>query len=107
MECEGGVNRTLTGVGGVFCAAHRDIATGCLHGHSWEVTAWFTGRPNAAHRQEQLAAILRRLDHTELGVELSWGEDIAKRVADNFDDRACVQVDVSRPLERMYARWER
>jgi 6-pyruvoyl-tetrahydropterin synthase len=91
--------RTLTGVGGIFCAAHRDLKSGALHGHSWEVTAWFTGRPNAAHRQEQLAAILRRLDHTELSVEL--------RIADQFDDRACVQVDVARPLERLYARWER
>ena len=101
------VVRTLTGVGGIFCAAHRDLKSGVLHGHSWEVTAWFTGRPNAAHRQEQLAAILRRIDHTELSVELSWGEDIAKRIADLFDDRACVQIDVARPLERLYARWER
>jgi len=101
------VVRTLTGVGGIFCAAHRDLKSGALQGHSWEVTAWFTGRPNAAHRQEQLAAILRRLDHTELGVELSWGEDIAQRVAERFSDSMCVQVDVSRPLERIYARWER
>jgi hypothetical protein len=101
------MSRVLTGVGGIFCAAHRDIATGVLHGHSWEVTAWFTGRPNAVHRQEQLAAILRRLDHIELSVELSWGEDIAKRIAERFDDSLCVAVEVSRPLERMYARWER
>jgi len=101
------MSRTLTGVGGIFCAAHRDLASGALHGHSWEVTVWFTGRPNAAHRQEQLADILRRFDHIELSSELSWGEDIAKRIADRFDDRACVQVDVSRPLERLYARWER
>lgn len=99
--------RTLTGVGGFFCAAHSDLARGVVHGHTWEVTAWFTGRPNAAHRQEQLGFILRKIDHTELGVELSWGEDIAAYIARQFYDPACVQVDVSRPLERLYARWER
>jgi hypothetical protein len=99
--------RTLTGVGGIFCAAHRDLATGSLHGHSWEVTAWFTGRPNASHRQEQLAAILRRFDQIELAIERSWGEDTARRIADRFNDTACVQVDVARPLERLYARWTR
>ena len=101
------MSRTLTGVGGIFCAAHRDAATGGLHGHSWEVTAWFTGRPNAVDRQAQLAAILQRVDHTVLSNEWSWGEDLARQIAERFDDTACVQVDVSRPLERLYARWER
>lgn len=99
--------RMLTGVGGFFCAAHRDTGNGVLHGHTWEVIAWFTGRSNAVLRQRQLAAILETIDHTELPNELAWGEDIARYIAERFNDKSCVAVDLSRPSERIYARWER
>jgi len=96
---------SLTGVGAIFSAAHRDSATGVMHGHSWEVTVWLTGRPNAVHAQHKLQGILAMLDHTTLCNSLAWGEDLAAYVAGQWGDSACVTVDVSRPLERIYARW--
>jgi len=101
------MSRILTGVGGIVSAAHRDTGTGTLHGHTWEITAWFRRGADAVSRQYRLNSILSRIDHTELPNTLAWGEDIAAWVAVQFDDTACVAVDVSRPLERIYARWER
>lgn len=96
---------SLTGVGAIFSAAHRDTATGAMHGHTWEVTVWLTGRPNATASQAKLQAILATLDHGTLPDVLAWGEDLARHVAEQWQDSACVTVDVSRPLERIYARW--
>lgn len=98
--------RVLTGVGGFFSAAHRDHDTGALHGHTWEVTAWFRRGTDATIRACRLQGILARLDHSELPARLAWGEDIAEWVGREFDDSACVAVDVARPAERIYARWE-
>jgi hypothetical protein len=100
------MSRLLTGVGGYFSAAHRDHETGALHGHTWEVTAWFRKGTDAAIRACRLQGILAEIDHTELPGELAWGEDIAAWVAAKFADSACVAVDVARPAERIYARWE-
>lgn len=95
------------GVGGVFSAAHRDQDNGALHGHSWEVTAWFDAGSDALIRQARLHRLLATIDHTTLPDELSWGADIARWVAEKFADPALAQVDVARPLERIYARWVR
>ena len=54
-----------------------------------------------------VGAILSQIDHTTLPNTMAWGEDIAWFVAESWDDTACVAVDVDRPLERIYARWER
>jgi 6-pyruvoyl-tetrahydropterin synthase len=96
-----------TGVGGFFSAAHRDTRTGALHGHTWEVTAWVEAGRNAAVPQDWLALVLRQLDHHELPAELAWGEDIAAHIAHQMTLAGAVvqQVDVSRPAERIYARW--
>lgn len=101
------MSRSVFGVGGIVSAAHRDQATGALHGHTWEVTAWFRRGTDAMIRQCRLDGILKEIDHKELPDTLAWGEDIAEWVASRFDDASCVAVDVSRPLERLYARWER
>jgi len=101
------IGHCVIGVGGIVSAAHRDTGTGKLHGHTWEVTAWFCRGTDAVIRQCRLDSILSEIDHTELPDQLAWGEDIAEWVAAKFDDSACVAVDVSRPLERLYARWER
>lgn len=98
---------SIIGVGGIVSAAHRDIGTGRLHGHTWEVTAWFRRGTDATIRQCRLDGILKQIDHTELPDTLAWGEDLAEWVASQFDDTSCVAVDVSRPMERIYARWER
>ena len=102
-----GMNHTLTGVGAVFSAAHRDASTGNLHGHSWEVTVWLTGRPDAGRAKVKLDRLLAAIDHTELPASIAWGEDMARWIAERWADSACVRVDISRPLERLYARWVR
>jgi len=101
------MGRCVIGVGGIVSAAHRDATSGALHGHTWEVTAWFRRGTDITIRQCRLDSILKQIDHTELPCELAWGEDIAEWVARKFDDSSCVAVDVARPLERFYARWER
>lgn len=93
--------RTETGVGGYFCASHRDRATGRRHGHTWDVVAWFVAG-DAEVRKEELAAILTTLDHSELPDELAWGESIAAHILTQLTD--CTQVSVSRPSERIFAR---
>lgn len=100
----------LTGVSGILSCAHEpvnaDIFGGELHGHSYEVVAWFEN-PNGADvraYQASLKALLALWDHKVLPVELSTGEALAAAVGTLAN---CVAVEVRRPLERIYARWER
>lgn len=86
-----------------FCAAHRS-PEGVLHGHSYEVTAWF---PNEDHRDARcmkaaLVSLLSAWDHSELPDHLSWAEDIAAVVGTLAN---CVAVEVRRPLEGFHGRW--
>lgn len=95
--------RSLTGVGAVLCAAHFG-PDGRVHGHTWEVTAWFEDAgEDACHLYEKLRCLLCSFDHAILPPKLSRGEDIARFVGENLD---CHQVDVSRGAERIYARWK-
>jgi 6-pyruvoyl-tetrahydropterin synthase len=97
----------LTGVSGVISAAHysRD---GVLHGHTWQVVAWWHANGDvilsADRRKRMLAEYLQKFDHSILPDELAWGEDLAERIG--LDMRAAA-VDVSRPLEGIYAKWVR
>lgn len=50
-----------------------------------------------------LDTMLRRLDHSELPDHLAWGEDIARYIAVLA---GCQEVEISRPAERMHARWK-
>jgi 6-pyruvoyl-tetrahydropterin synthase len=101
------MSRMMTGVGAILCAAHRDVGTGKLHGHTWEITVWFRRGTDATIRACRLDSIIKEIDHSELPNTLAWGEDIAEWVATKFDDSSCLAVDVARPAERIYARWER
>lgn len=75
-----------------------------MHGHTWQVTAWWpSDGTDALLRQKELAHAVARLDHKELPDELSRGEALAAHFGHAL---GCVAVDVSRPLERIYARWE-
>jgi len=94
--------RVSTGVGAVLCAAHRD-QNGSLHGHTWEIIAWWAGAPNAGEKRAQLNLYLSCFDHGFLPDSLAWGEHLAARIA---QDLGCIRVDVNRPLERIYARVE-
>lgn len=96
----------FSGVSGIICAAHKSL-DGVLHGHTWEITAWWQNDSymvDAEHRQAQLNEFLRHFDHTELPHELLWGELLAEHIGTHIK---CDAVDVRRPLERIYARWER
>lgn len=93
---------TLTGVGAYFCAAHYDRKLGNLHGHTWEVEAWFNSGENAIVQRERLENILDDFDHQVLPEELSWGEAIAEHILKSLD--GCVEVKVSRQNERIFAK---
>jgi len=74
-----------------------------MHGHSWEVVAWWEGKPDAVVKQKELASYLSFFDHSILADSVAWAEDLAGRVA---GDLGCVRVEINRPLERIYARLE-
>ncbi len=97
------MGRMLTGVSGHFCAAHRS-PEGVLHGHTWQVTAWFETPTIADARcyKAELETLLRKWDHSELPGNITWGEDIAHAVGTLAN---CVEVIVSRPAEGFFARW--
>ena len=91
--------KVLTGVGAVMSAAHRNC-DGALHGHTWEITAWFDEGRCAVKLQQELVAYLKVFDHQVLGDELAWGEALGKCLLLGL---GCIKVEVSRPLERIYA----
>ena len=93
----------LTGVGGVFSASHQPPEGGDVHGHSYEVVAWFDAGEDARVLQARLAGILQPLDHTVLPADMASGEAIARHIGRNLP--GCREVQVGRPLERIYARW--
>ena len=94
----------LTGVSGHFSATHKS-PEGKWHGHTWYVKAWFRNkhRLDARVMQASLNTMLARYDHSELPSNLEWGEDIAREIATLVN---CVEVEVSRPAEGIYAKWK-
>lgn len=94
----------LTGVAGHFSATHKS-PEGKWHGHTWYVKAWFRNkhRLDARVMQASLNTMLARYDHSKLPDNLAWGEDIAREVATLVN---CVEVEVSRPAEGIYANWK-
>ena len=95
----------MTGVSGVISAAHHG-SDGVLHGHTWQVIVWWHANSDdilsAERKKRFLAEHLKRYDHTLLPDELAWGEHLAEKIG--LDMRAAA-VDVSRPLEGIYAKW--
>lgn len=89
----------LTGVGTVISAAHMS-RDGIMHGHTWEITAWFEEGRCALVLQEELKNYLKMFDHLVLGDDVAWGEALGRAIIHGM---GCVKVEVSRPLERIYA----
>jgi 6-pyruvoyl-tetrahydropterin synthase len=95
----------MSGVSGVISAAHysRD---GVLHGHTWQVVVWWAADDavilSAEHRKRMLRDYLEKFDHKVLTDELAWGEHLAERIG---LEMSAIAVDVSRPLEGIYAKW--
>jgi hypothetical protein len=101
-----------TGVSGVFCAAHYPRGEtgrpqGNLHGHTWQVIAWFEPH-DAEVLRDELALALKTIDHKMLPPHLAWGEDLAEWIgtgkAGPFSSR-CLEVRVERALEHIYGDW--
>lgn len=95
--------KVLTGVSAILCAAHRSVE-GVMHGHTWEVTCWWTGSPDAVQKQAELNKYLSIFDHAVLADGIAWAEKLAETIILGLD---CQKVEVRRPLERLYAMVER
>jgi len=96
-----------------FCASHKDAITGNLHGHSWEVYAWFAPKVRRDLRvlQQTLATYVSALDHNILdnvfegsGVEVC-DEGIAAWLGDRLANLDCVRVRLWRPVEGIGGEW--
>jgi hypothetical protein len=93
-----------TGVSGILCCAHHDGRR--WHGHTYEVRAWWPADgTDAMERHEQLARVLKLYDHRGLGANESSGEQLAELIGHKLD--GCDEIEVSRPGERIFARWRR
>lgn len=86
-------------VGAILSAAHRS-KDGHMHGHTWEIVAWWEGSPDAVEKQAELTSYLSVFDHSILADGLAWGEKLGESIIYGL---GCVRVDVNRPLERIYA----
>jgi 6-pyruvoyl-tetrahydropterin synthase len=95
----------ISGVSGHFCASHRCPDTGNLHGHTWSVMVKFRFREgfDAARAKRNLDAYLSEWDHSILPDELASGEQLAQAIGTSFVD--CIEVQISRPMEGIYAWW--
>jgi hypothetical protein len=109
----------FTGARAVLKASHRDQATGKVHEHEWEITAWFpyTGTSGEI-RLFELKKQIERLEGTCLADRIAWAEHLAAHIASGINtewdcyggtgdknDR-CVAVDIARYKEGLFARWE-
>lgn len=95
--------KTLTGAGAILSSAHRS-RDGAIHGHTWEITAWWTGCPCAVEKQSELTKYLSIFDHQVLADGIAWAEKLGETILTGLD---CQKVEVRRPLERLYATVER
>lgn len=91
--------RTLTGASAILSAAHRS-RDGNMHGHTWEVTCWWTGCPDAVVKQVELVKYLSVFDHSVLADGVAWAEKLGEAILLGLD---CERVEVRRPLERLAA----
>jgi chromosome condensin MukBEF MukE localization factor len=86
-----------TGVGFILSVGHKD------HGHTYECVAWYRFGSDVRALQRQVEAVRGMFDHQTLEHELCLGENLAAEIGRQLP--GCIQVDVNRPLERIYARW--
>lgn len=91
--------KILTGAGAILSAAHRS-KDGQMHGHTWEITAWWRDQPDAVEKQRELNEYLSVFDHTVLADGVAWAESLAKSIVFGM---GCARVEISRPGERLYA----
>lgn len=95
-----------SGVDAVFCATHRENREGPLHGHTYQVTAWFPYKgADVQVLRDYLRDELAAFDHSELPQHMTRAEEIARYLLDVLPD--CVRVQVNRPLEGFHATAEK
>jgi 6-pyruvoyl-tetrahydropterin synthase len=94
-------DKIQTGVGFLICAAHADKVTGAVHGHTYEVVAWFDGGHDAEKLKAHCERLCADLDHATLPAALAWAEDLIPEIKRRTN---AVDVEIRRPLERLYAR---
>lgn len=101
----------LTGATSSLTASHRSRDSGDVHEHTWNVTVWATGQPNAVRLREELDRVLSSFSGKCLPDRLAWAEDLAAEIARDmacpWDSYAVVEVEIVRPKERLQARWTR
>lgn len=96
----------LTGVSATISAAHTS-PTGVTHGHTWSVVAWFVADKDAVFLSGALNGMTKIYDHGILPPELSRGEDMAAHILQELAPIGCFEVEVSRPLEGIFAKAQR
>lgn len=96
----------LTGVSSTISAAHTS-PTGVTHGHTWSVVAWFMAERDAVFLSGALTGVCKIYDHGILPPELSRGEDMAEHILIELAPIGCFEVEVSRPLEGIFAKARR
>jgi hypothetical protein len=96
------MERCLTGVRAVFCAAHYS-PEGEDHGHDYEVWAYWPAGADARHRKAQLEAMLAEFDHKRLPEGLAWDNALAPLFGGLL---AAVRIRIIRPLQGIEACWE-
>ncbi|MBF5091255.1 hypothetical protein F1640_14780 [Novosphingobium sp. NBM11] len=94
--------KVLTGASAILQVAHYG-PDGALHGHTYEITGWWTGEPCQLEMQSRLKAWVAKFDHQLLPAKLSRAESIGRECLMAL---GCAAVDVDRPLERLYVRIE-
>lgn len=92
------------GVSCVLSVAHNS-PEGVLHGHSYEVRAWYRFGSDARALQRHLEVVRDKYDHTLVDDELQCAENLAEVIGRDLP--GCIAVDVNRPLEGIYASWEK
>lgn len=95
--------KVSTGASAIICAAHKS-RDGEMHGHTWEVRAWWPEGGCSVERKAELTNYLSVFDHQVLEHELAWGEALATAILLGLQ---CDKVEVSRQLEGLYACAER
>jgi 6-pyruvoyl-tetrahydropterin synthase len=91
--------KVLTGVRAVLSAAHRS-KDGHIHGHTWEIVAWYEGSPDAVEKQAELVRYLSIFDHQVLADGVAWGEKLGEAILIGM---GCAKVEVRRPIEGIFA----
>lgn len=89
--------RGLNGVRGHFSASHKDPMTQQLHGHDYEIIAYWPSEPfrHFDVLRETLNTVLRAWDHTVMPDELWSAEEIGKALIGTL---GLAKVQVNRPV---------